>query len=48
VLARRAIVDVPTLVIGAVALLVAWRFKVPEPLLIAAGAAAGLIIFASR
>jgi chromate transporter len=48
VLARRAIVDVPTLVIGAVALVVAWRFKVPEPLLIAAGAAAGLIIFASR
>jgi chromate transporter len=48
VLARRAIVDVPTLVIGAVALVVAWRFKVPEPMLIAAGAAAGLVIFASR
>ena len=27
---------------------VAWRFKVPEPLLIAAGAAAGLIIFSLR
>ncbi len=48
VLARRAIYDVPTLVIGATALAVAWRFKVPEPLLIAAGAAAGLIIFALR
>jgi hypothetical protein len=34
--------------IGATALAVAWRFKVPEPLLIAAGAAAGLIIFALR
>lgn len=27
---------------------VAWRFKVPEPVLIAAGAVAGLIIFAVR
>lgn len=48
VLAGRAIVDVPTLVIGATALVVAWRFKIPEPLLIAAGASAGLIIFALR
>jgi len=48
VLARRAIIDVPTLVIGAAALGVAWRFKIPEPLLIAAGAAAGLVIFALR
>jgi hypothetical protein len=39
---------VPTLVIGATALLVAWRFKVPEPVLIAAGAAVGLVIFALR
>jgi chromate transporter len=48
VLARRAIFDVPTLVIGAAALVVAWRFKVPEPVLIAAGAAAGLVIFSLR
>jgi len=48
VLARRAIVDVPTLLIGLAALGVAWRFKVPEPLLIAAGAVVGLIIFAVR
>lgn len=33
------------LVIAAVALAVAWPFKVPEPVLIAVGAAAGLIIF---
>ena len=44
VLARRAIIDVPTLLIGLVVLGVTWRFKVPEPLLIAAGAAAGLAI----
>lgn len=48
VLARRAFVDVPTVLIGVTALAVAWRFKVPEPLLIAAGAAAGFIIFALR
>jgi chromate transporter len=48
VLARRAIVDVPTLAIAATALAVAWRFKVPEPVLIAAGAGLGLIIVALR
>ena len=48
VLARRAIVDVPTLVIGLAALLLAWRFKIPEPVLIAAGAAAGLLVFSLR
>jgi chromate transporter len=48
VLARRAIVDVPTLLVAAAALVVAWRFKIPEPVLIAAGALAGLIIFAVR
>ena len=48
VLARRAVIDVPTLVIAATALVVAWRFKVPEPLLIGAGAAAGVVIFSLR
>lgn len=48
VLARRAIVDVPTLLIALAALGVVWRFKVPEPVLIAAGAVVGLIIFAVR
>ncbi len=48
VLARRAIIDVPTLLIGVIALAVMWRFKVPEPLLIAAGAAAGFLIFSLR
>jgi chromate transporter len=42
VLARRAIVDPPTLGIAVAALLVTWRARVPEPLLIAAAAAVGL------
>jgi chromate transporter len=42
VLARRAVVDGPTLAIAAAALAVSWRFRLPEPLLIAGGAAAGL------
>jgi chromate transporter len=48
VLARRAIVDVPTLLIAATALAVAWRLKVPEPVLIAAGAAVGIVVFSLR
>ena len=48
VLARRAIVDVPTLLIALAVLGITWRFKVPEPLLIAAGAAAGLVIVSLR
>jgi chromate transporter len=48
VLARRAIVDLPTLLIALAVLGITWRFKVPEPLLIAAGAAAGLIIVSLR
>jgi chromate transporter len=42
VLARRAVVDLPTLAIAVLALLVTGRGRVPEPLLIAAAAAAGL------
>jgi chromate transporter len=48
VLARRAIIDVPSLLIGVTALAVMWRFKVPEPLLIAAAAAVGVLIVAVR
>jgi chromate transporter len=48
VLARRAVVDVPTLCIAGLALGLGWRFKVPEPVLIAAGAAAGLLIVWAR
>ena len=48
VLARRAIVDVPTLLIGLAALGLGWRFKIPEPVLIAGAAAVGLLIFWTR
>ena len=48
VLARRAIIDVPTLLIALAVLGITWRFKIPEPVLIAAGAAAGLIIVSLR
>lgn len=45
VLGRRAIVDVATLAIAVIALGVAWRFrKVPEPLLIAAAGAMGVLL----
>jgi len=39
---------VPTLLIALAALGVSLRFKIPEPLLIAAGAAAGVIIVSLR
>jgi chromate transporter len=48
VLARRAITDLPTLLMALVALALLWRFKVPEPVLIAGGAAAGLLIVWAR
>jgi chromate transporter len=48
VLARRAIVDVPTLLIALAALGVTWRVRVPEPVLIAAGAVVGLLIVALK
>lgn len=44
VLARRSIYDLPTLAIAALSLLVLLKWKVPEPLLIAAAAAAGLAL----
>jgi chromate transporter len=45
VLARRAIVDIPTLCIALAAFGLSWRFKISEPILIAAGAAAGMLLF---
>jgi chromate transporter len=48
VLARRAIIDWPTLAIALAVLGITWRFRVPEPLLIAAGAAVGIAVFSLR
>jgi chromate transporter len=48
VLARRAVTDLPTLVIALVALAILWRYRVPEPVLIAGSAAAGVLIVSVR
>ena len=46
VLARRSIVDIPTALMALATILLLWRFKkLPEPAIIAAAAAAGLILF---
>jgi chromate transporter len=45
VLGRRAVFDIPTGLIALAAFGILWRFKVPEPLLIAAAAGIGLVIF---
>jgi chromate transporter len=45
VLARRALVDVPTLAIAAVGLLLLWRFRVQEPLLVVGAGVAGLVLW---
>ena len=44
VLARRSIYDLPTVLICAVSLAVLFRWKVPEPVLIACAAVAGLVL----
>ncbi len=46
VIATQVLVDVPTLVIFAAVLVVVWSTKLPEPLLVAAAAAVGLVAFA--
>jgi chromate transporter len=45
-LARRAIYDVPTAAVALISFGVLWRFKVPEPILVAAAGVVGLIAFA--
>jgi chromate transporter len=45
VLARRAVYDLPTAAVALVSLGVLWRFKVPEPILVAAAGIVGLIAF---
>lgn len=48
VLARRAIVDLPTLLLGLATLVILSRFKIPEPVVIVAAAALGIVIFSLR
>jgi chromate transporter len=46
VLAKRSIIDLPTTILAASALLLVWRFrKLPEPLIVAGAAAVGLIAY---
>lgn len=44
VLARRSVYDIPTIVICAVSLALLFRWKIPEPILIACAAVVGLIL----
>ena len=44
VLARRSVTDVPTILIAVISLLLLFKWKIPEPLLISAAAVAGLIL----
>src|SRR2546430_13554162 len=48
VIATQVLVDIPTLAIFALALLILWRFKVPEPALVGASALAGVLLFGLR
>ncbi len=45
VLARRAIFDLPTAAIAIVGLVLLWRFRVQEPLLVVAAGVAGLVLW---
>jgi chromate transporter len=45
VIALRAIYDVPTVLIALVSLGVLWRYKLPEPILVAAAGVVGLIVW---
>ncbi len=44
ILGEGSIVDIPTAVIGTASILILWRFKTPEPVVIAAAAIAGVIL----
>jgi len=45
ILAQGSIIDLPTAAIGSLSLLVIWRWKIPEPLLIAVTAVIGVILY---
>jgi chromate transporter len=48
VIATQVLVDLPTISIFAVSLVILWRFRVPEPVLVAASAVVGLVLFTLR
>lgn len=45
ILGQGSIIDIPTVVIGLVSLLLIWRWKLPEPALIAGAAVIGLFLY---
>jgi len=45
VLSGRAIIDFPTAIIGLISLAVLWRYKVPEPVIVAISGVVGLILW---
>jgi chromate transporter len=45
ILGQGSIIDISTAVIGVVSLILVWRWKLPEPLLIGVAAIAGIILF---
>src|SRR5215213_7280553 len=47
VLGQRAIIDIPAAAIALASLGILWRFKVPEPLLVVAAGAIGIIVWAA-
>jgi chromate transporter len=47
VLGQRAIIDLPTAAIALASLGLLWRFKVPEPLLVLAAGAVGLVVWSA-
>jgi chromate transporter len=48
VLATRAIYDIPTAGIALATLAILWRYRIPEPIVVLAAAAAGLVIWLGR
>jgi chromate transporter len=44
VLAKRSVTDIPTILIAVISLLLLFKWKIPEPLLISAAAIAGLLV----
>ena len=44
ILARRSLIDVPTVLMALVTLAVLWRWKVPEPLIVLTAALLGLLL----
>jgi chromate transporter len=45
ILGQGSIIDTPTAIIGLISLVILWRFKIPEPVLIALAAIAGVILY---